>query len=430
MSVHELIQNSRKELVDKLIEKMESGENLFKNKALWTKNALSPYNPLSGYTYSGGNRFRLMMSAMERGYRDPRWMTYRQAKEAGYQVKRSQKSTLLEKWIFTKVIKEKNQKGELEEKTIKLAQPFPNYFRVFNAEQMDGIPSIPNIVPLTRDAMLDTADLFIKSSQCSIKEMNQNHAYYSAKEDMIVLPPRDFFKNQESFLTVTLHEMAHSTGHESRLNRPLVNKFGTPDYAREELNAELASVFIQADLNINLQGELLEDHAAYLKSWIKILENDPGELFRACRLAEQASSYLVNHYQAGLVQTLEHEELSPKGNATLRMALKYARQAKSFEKGIEFLDQTAAQYPEDKEGGELVKKLYIEDAIKVDLKSVEKKIEYLPKDTKLEKPNYKENFQNLVKTLELNLSDPKLQPEQLEGNQQEDINEVMEDLEI
>ncbi|MDO4557267.1 MAG: zincin-like metallopeptidase domain-containing protein, partial [Lachnospiraceae bacterium] len=160
--------------------------------------------------------------------------------------------------------------------------------------------------------MLEVADKFIQSSECKIKEVEQDSAYYSPKSDEIILPPRDYFKNQESFLSVTLHEMAHSTGHESRLNRPLMNQFGTSEYAREELIAELTGTFLQADLNIHLDGELLEDHTDYLKAWIQILKDDPNELFRACNYAEKASQYLMHNYEHELNQYVKIDETQTK----------------------------------------------------------------------------------------------------------------------
>ena len=108
-----------------------------------------------------------------------------------------------------------------------------NFFRVFNAEQIDGIGPIPKVIPMEKNEMLKLAEEVIASSQCEIVESMQNRAYYSPKEDKIMLPPRDYFKSQEAFLAVTLHEMSHSTGHPDRLNRPLVNKFGTPEYAKK-----------------------------------------------------------------------------------------------------------------------------------------------------------------------------------------------------
>lgn len=290
----EKVMKSRQELVGQMISKMEEGQISMRN--LW-RNTSRPYNPESGFVYSGGNYLRLLMTANQHDYHDPRWMTYKQASKAGYHVKKGEKSTLLERWIVEKEVKEKDETGRIIKKTEKLDHPICNYFLVFNAEQLEGIEPLPEVQPMEHDQMLQTAENFMKSSECEIEEIMQNRSYYSPSTDKIVLPPRDAFADQEAFLSVVLHEMAHSTGHESRLNRPLMNLFGTKDYAREELNAEMASAFVQSDLGIHLDGQLLDDHAGYLQSWIQILKNDPNELFRAANQADKISKYLTKNYE-------------------------------------------------------------------------------------------------------------------------------------
>ena len=290
----ERVMGSRKSLVDQFVSRMEQGE--IAHRALW-ENVSRPYNPESGFTYRGGNYLRLMMTAKVKNFKDPRWMTYKQAAKAGYKVKKGEKSTLLERWIYEKeVIKEDEFGNKIREKE-PLEHPACNYFLVFNAEQIEGIEPLPPREPLEKNEMLEIAESFIKSSECEIKEIEQNHAYYHPKTDQIVLPPRNFFVDQEAFLSVVLHEMAHSTGHENRLNRPLMNVFGTREYAKEELNAEIASAFIQTDLKISLKGQLLDDHAGYLQSWMKLLKNDPNELFRAANRADRIAKYLTQNYE-------------------------------------------------------------------------------------------------------------------------------------
>ena len=96
--------------------------------------------------------------------------------------------------------------------------------------------------------------------------------------------------------------MAHSTGHPDRLNRNIQNQFGSIDYAIEELNAEISSLFLGSDLGLPLEydSELMADHANYVTSWISILKNDPNELFRACATADKISTYLMDNYEKSL----------------------------------------------------------------------------------------------------------------------------------
>lgn len=294
-SAIELVKQSRRQLVEEIIENMKQG-HLFSSEK-WDRKALKPYNPVSGFHYLAGNRIRLTMAAINAGYQDPRWMTFIQAKKQGYHVKKGEKSTLLEKWIFTKEVKEKDEHGKKVKKVVRLEHPICNYFRVFNAEQVDGIETLPEQAALSEDEILKLADEIFHSSKCAIIEAAQEMAYYSPEEEQIVLPPRAFFKSTTAFLSVGLHEMAHSTGHPDRLNRPLGNQYGTEEYAREELNAELSSAFLEADLGLEVKGERLRDHSNYLRSWIKLLQEDPNELFRVCQSAEKISNYIMENYE-------------------------------------------------------------------------------------------------------------------------------------
>mgnify|MGYP004456021821 FL=1 len=140
------------------------------------------------------------------------------------------------------------------------------------------------------------ADDFIKSSECEIVEKVQDEAYYIPSEDKIVLPPREYFKSEESFLGTLFHEMSHSTGHQTRLNRDIVNEFGTVEYAKEELRAELGAMFIEADLNLDFKENVNADHTNYLKSWISVLEDNPDELFKAGNDSSKISERLIDNY--------------------------------------------------------------------------------------------------------------------------------------
>lgn len=342
---------SRKGIVECMISKMEEGEIAVRD--LW-RTFSRPYNPESGSTYSGGNWMRLAFAAMEKNYKDSRWMTYKQAKNAGYQVKKGEKSTLLERWIYEKEVKEKEQAGNIIKKTMKLDHPICKYFLVFNAEQLEGIEPLPEIEPMKHDEMLETAENFIKSSECEIEEIMQNRSYYSPSKDKIVLPPRDFFVDQEAFLSVVLHEMAHSTGHETRLNRPLMNFFGTKDYAREELNAEMASAFIQSDLGIHLNGQLLDDHARYLQSWIQILKNDPNELFRAANQADKISKYLTENYKQMLIKEKQKNKKMTADSSEPEVTILWSEsreltegQKLSFSEANELFGQLDREYPSE-----------------------------------------------------------------------------------
>ncbi len=117
------------------------------------------------------------------------------------------------------------------------------------------------------------------------KGFTVNNAYYDSAADQITVPPRGHFKSEGDYYRTVIHEIAHWTGHESRLNRGLDEaKRGTPEYAWEELRAEMASAMICSALGVD--GGL-EDHAAYLDEYVKLLKEDRSAIFKAARDAEK-----------------------------------------------------------------------------------------------------------------------------------------------
>lgn len=300
----EKVMTSRKQLVESILGNLTKDNRLLPPN--WNKSAMRPQNPVSNVYYRGGNRFRLMNAAIENGYKDPRWCTYIQAKENGWQVMKGARGILCEKWILSKEVEDIDSEGKVAldkdgkpiKKTISLERPLVNYFIVFNGEEIKGMPKL-ELPTLNYDEGLMLAENFIQSSECPIKEVAQDQAYYDPLNDIIVTPLKESFITSTDFLRTTLHEMAHSTGHPNRLDRPIMNMFGTPDYAREELNAEIGAIFTKCDLGIEFEedGYIEERHRQYIKSWISMFENDPNEFYRACANADKISQHLIQHYE-------------------------------------------------------------------------------------------------------------------------------------
>lgn len=314
------VMEDRKQLVDQIIENMKKGYIM--PKAQWDRKIFCFHNPVSNAVYRGANVLRLYLASEAIGYRDNRWMTFKQAQQMGYKVKKGAKGIRLEKYIFTKQVEQENKDtGQMEKITVRLKRPMVNTFVVFNGEQIEGIPEPEPMQSLEESNIWQLADDLIESSECSIQEVRQGEAFYRYKVDTITLPPRNIFTSPEAFATTLMHEMIHSTGHESRLNRDMLNAFGTPDYAREELRAELGAFFMGSDLGIEGSEELLNSHTQYLESWIRVLEKDPNELFRACSDAQKAVERLThnleqyreqvqeNTYDAVIEEALEAAEL-------------------------------------------------------------------------------------------------------------------------
>ncbi len=307
------IMEERKKLVDQIIENMKQGYILPEPK--WGVSPFTFHNPVSGAKYHGANMIKLYLYSAKFGYTDTRFMTYKQAQSKGWQIRKGEKGIRLEKFIFTKQVEQENpDTGQKEKITVRLQRPMVNTFVVFNASQIEGIETMEEMKPLEHNEVLELADQLIVSSECSVREEVQDKAYYRPASDTIVLPPRNAFISQEAFATTLMHEMVHSTGHWSRLDRPMLSKFGTPEYALEELRAELGAFFMGTDLGIEGSQKLLDSHTDYLKSWISVLEDDPNELFRACSDAQKAVERLSNNLK-------QHQELCQEKEAAIMEAV-------------------------------------------------------------------------------------------------------------
>ena len=305
----EIVMGERKALVDKIIGMMKQGD-FFRNASEWDREAMRPQNPLSKVWYRGGNRMKLMAIVTEKGYRDPRWATAKQLFDKGYRIKAGEHGTICEKWIFEKERKTRDEYGNVVREVVQLDRPQVMYFRVFNGEQVEDFPKyVPPDREEEKSSLNKMIDQIINTSECPIIEAAQDRAYYSPSQDKIVLPLRGMFKDEESFAKTVIHEMGHSTGHPDRLKRPMSGIFGSAEYAKEELRAEIGALFTEADLGISLKGEHYEDHSDYLRSWIGVLENDYNEFFRACADAEQIAKRLVGNYTKKYELKMEVEGL-------------------------------------------------------------------------------------------------------------------------
>ena len=291
-------------IAEKLIEQLKTGT------APWQRpwepgepNVFLPMNPTTGKRYKGVNAIELIME----GRGDPRWMTYRQAQTAGYQVQRGEKGTQVQYWKFTEERTRLDEEGrpvlDAEGKPIKeeitLERPRAFFATVFNAEQIDGIPAMER-KPVAWNPV-DRAEGILQASGVDINHNGGNRAFYRLTTDTIYLPDKSQFPSADRYYATALHELGHWTGHPSRLARDLGHPFGSEAYAREELRAEIASMILGDELGI---GHDPRQHAAYVASWIKVLQDDPMEVFRAAAAAEKIQEFVLGLEQK---QVLEQE---------------------------------------------------------------------------------------------------------------------------
>lgn len=294
MSAFEKVKNHRKELVDKVIANMDKG---YIWEAGWDINALRSQNPVSGAKYNGINKLSLGYVVSENNYQDPRFVTFKQAQDNNWKVKRGEHGHLCEYWIWTTKVEKENENGEKVKVEVPLDRPKVSYFTVFNMEQIEGnYPKFELPTKLSHDNLVEIANDLIASSRCPIKEVAQSRAYYSPSNDDITLPLRDSFSSSEDFLATLIHEMAHSTGEELGRQMSTGGKM-SPEYAKEELVAELSSLFLKAELGIANKGKHFENHSAYLNGWNSMLKSDPNELYRASKEADKACEFIMDRYR-------------------------------------------------------------------------------------------------------------------------------------
>ena len=286
------------EVATRIIEQLEQGTAPWQKP--WQPGELRlPYNPTTGKDYRGMNSLWLHAQ----GRSDPRWMTYNQAASEGAQVRKGSKGTPILYWKFTeeqKVTDEQGQPvlnpetGKPKTLTVSLERPRSFMAVVFNAEQIDGLPPL-EVRPLGPEPERHArAEAILAHSGAEIQHQAGDRAFYRPSTDRITLPERAQFSTADAYYATALHELGHWTGHPSRLERDLSHPFGSEGYAREELRAELASLMLGERLEI---GHDPRQHAAYVGSWIKVLKEDPKEIFRAAADAERISSYVMQFEQ-------------------------------------------------------------------------------------------------------------------------------------
>lgn len=243
-----------------------------------------PYNPTTGKAYRGGNRVMLWIAGMVNHFEDNRWLTYKQAQSVGAQVRKGAKSIPLRYVMFPN--------GQ-EADNAPVVQPWMDkprtfFFNVFNAEQIDGLPPPPKRPETTPHERHERCEALLKASGAVIVH-GASGPHYAPKSDKIGLPYPERFVSPDAYYAAATHELAHWTGHETRLARDLTGAFGSESYAREEMIAETASHIMGVELGI---GHDPGQHAAYIQHWMRIAKADPSFLYTAAAAAEKVCDFV------------------------------------------------------------------------------------------------------------------------------------------
>lgn len=242
----------------------------------------------TGEGYRGINVLSLWMSAEERGFSCPIWMTFKQVHEFEAHVRKGEKGSPVF-YAGTLAKEEESENGDTETVEVR----YLKHYTVFNCEQIEGLPerfyakADPNLNPDERDA---AAEAFFANTKADVRHGGDS-AFYRPAEDFIQMPAFKSFRDGQSYYATLAHESTHWTRHPSRLDRSFDQKrFGDDGYAREELVAEIGSAMLCADLGLALEPR--EDHASYLACWLKVLKEDSRAIFQAAAHAERAATFL------------------------------------------------------------------------------------------------------------------------------------------
>ena len=274
----------------------------------WSGLSGRPYNPVSKTVYHGSNYFSLLLTSMAKGYQDPRWCTFAQIKEQGWTLKAGKgQSAKIEFWYPY----DREQKKAISWQEFREAggqindryQIFSRAYSVYNGDMIVGIPKLE--VTQNEIQPVELVDTISGSMGVSISYHKSDQAFYRPVEDRIYLPYRQQFHSEYAYASTALHELSHATGSEHRLNRKQGGEFGTEPYAYEELVAEISSCFLSSELPMGQTEEHLQNHKAYVQSWIQGIKEQPDALFRAVKDAEQAAVYL--EYHGGLITLEEYQ---------------------------------------------------------------------------------------------------------------------------
>lgn len=281
----------RQQITDQIIVAMEAGTPPWRKS--WSSGGLH-CNASSGASYKGINQLILGLT----GQTDPRWLTYKQAEYMGMQVRKGEHGTQIVKMVEVsrrEAARDSEAGGEVlaEDGTKALVM---RVYTVFNASQIDGMASMP--VRECDVTCADAVEQIIFGLQRTGLKVNFGQGFqpcYIPRTDEVRCPPASEFESLEDFHATLLHEAA---GHGSQAMKRLAFMsfeppcFGSADYARLELLAELVSAQLGAELGLPMGPSLIESHASYLSSWLQVLKGDKNEIFRAAANAQKICDYV------------------------------------------------------------------------------------------------------------------------------------------
>jgi len=221
---------------------------------------------------------------------NPYWLTFNQAKELGGTIKKGAKSALV--CYFNWILKDSDGKTVKDPKLAATKFPVLKYYRVFSADDIEGIEfEYPTVVELNDNERIEQCETIVQSTSATIKH-GGDRAYWTPLADFIQMPNLKQFDNSETYYATLFHELTHWTGHESRLNRNMAGGMKSKTYAKEELVAEMGANFFNSHCQIETK-KMTKNSAAYLQSWISTLKGDSKLIITAAAQAQKAFDFVM-----------------------------------------------------------------------------------------------------------------------------------------
>lgn len=273
-------------VTNRIIEALEKGAIPWKK--TWTGAGL-PTNLASGRAYRGINVLSLWLAAEACGYSINYWVTYKQCDKLGGHVKKGEHGTpvVFWNWIDKDVTSTDSQGIELTEMR---RIPFIRYYMVFNTEQTEEL-ELPETDAKPFDSIDACEQVVDGYESCPPIKHGGGMAYYKPSTDVVQMPHKETFDASESYYVTLFHELVHSTGHKSRLDRAdFLSYFGSDDYSKEELVAEMGAAFLAAETGIAIQT--VENSAAYIQGWLSKLRDDRKLIVHAGQAAQKATDLI------------------------------------------------------------------------------------------------------------------------------------------
>ena len=286
-SVYEIV-------TEKIIKQLESGVAPWRKP--WT--CQPPANLLTQREYRGLNVFSLA----SQGFPSRFWLTFNQATNLGGRIRKGQKSSPVIFWNIGDEPETTTQDGTKE-----TSRPFLlRYYRVFNLSQAEGIDIPASLLQETRtNDPIETCEQLVTNMPNSPAFEQSDKAWYSPSNDVVGMPARGLFHSSEEYYATVFHELAHSTGHAKRLHRENFDNpvsFGSESYSKEELIAEMTAAMLCGIAGI--EQRILENSAAYLKTWIVRLKSDSRLLISAASQAQKAADFIQGKAPRQLAESI------------------------------------------------------------------------------------------------------------------------------